>query len=110
MVEWVREIDLTPDYEQCDSEDPIAIKALAALIVRRLSKVKNLPGEGRVLYLNRRRKDLIKHFLTVAQNPETTKDDFNRVMVWLYDWADETINLDKPNEQPKKNCWIKVQD
>jgi hypothetical protein len=103
MALWQRELDLRPSYYDTDPDDPDQIRALARLVARKLRALQPFTGFVGCADIEIRRKSLIYEFTSVSKDKNADKDDFNRVMVWLYNWADQEIGRQWP---PKKVCWI----
>jgi hypothetical protein len=103
MTKWQRELDLTPDYEQCDAEDEDQLRALASMVA---TKIRAIPvftdvGSG---HINARMLTLAIDFEDLPKAPYVDKTDFNRLMVWLYQWGD--TSLERGGFTPVKVCWI----
>jgi len=111
MADWKRTLKLWPEYGDCDSDDTEAVRALARVVAKRLNALEDFhgPGSGAI---NTRRLSLVQDFLSLGDDPKASEDDFNRVMVWLWQWADETLPYtpDTPFSKVPKVCWVSTQE
>jgi hypothetical protein len=111
MANWKRTLTLLPEYDDCDPDNGLDIRALASIVAVRLSKLKPFHDIG-TAEINQRRLSLVAEFKALAADVNTDKDDFNRVMVWLYQWGDQTLPHPPGvaySEVPKV-CWISTQE
>lgn len=109
MVDWQRVLDLTPYYANCDPTVNLQIQVLAGIVAMRLHDIKRFkPWTMQIGLIEERKHELVRDFMLLSKDPRTTKDDFNRVMVWLYQWGDQTLNNPPGELLPKKVCWIKT--
>jgi hypothetical protein len=75
------------------------------VVANRLALVKSFTGAMNAAVVNHRRRELVNNFLDLSKNREVTKDDFNLVMVWLYNWADTPVG----EYGTQRACWIITQ-
>jgi hypothetical protein len=108
MTNWLRELNLCPEYEETDSDSSKSIQDLSLIIAERLKSIKRFPGTGEILRVNQQRDQLILNFLALAKNPLATVEDFNQQMVGLFDWGDIFVKDD--TRIIGKVCWIKTFD
>jgi hypothetical protein len=103
---FTQELDLTPEYGACDPDNPVQLRSLARVVAYRLNKLLPLQGAGNIAFINKRRLELIEEFYALARNQATTKDDFNRVTVWLFQWADQPVGA----FGTRKVCWVRTEN
>jgi hypothetical protein len=111
MANWQRSLNLWPEYGDCDPGNGLEIRALASVVAARLSNLRDFVGPG-TADINARRQSLIVEFKTVAGDVQATKEDFNRVMVWLWQWADQELPHPPTvtGSQVPKVCWVSTQE
>jgi hypothetical protein len=98
MANWQRTLRLKDVWTRSD-DDPI--QDLARTVAERLRALTPFGDHD----LDEERLDIAAAFEDLANDENTDEDDFDRVMSWLYDWAD--ISLDG-NWNGRKVCWVET--
>ena len=93
MANWLRTLDLTPDFEKAQNE-AIRPSEMAKIVRVRLLALTPIPDSG----LDELRKELATQFDDVEDDTE----DFDEAMDALYDWGDTAI------DGGTNCCWIKT--
>lgn len=93
---WMRRIYLRDVWE---TEEPNGIATAIAKRLRRLQSFGE-PNDA----LDRERNAIADEFEVLGRDPETTAEDFDKVMMRLYDWGDTEL----PGHLPHRACacWI----
>ena len=100
MAGWQRKLKIKKEWRQ--SEDgAITPQQLAAIIADRLAALAVFGDEE----IDDTRDELVDEFRSLSEDPAADSDDFDCVMVDLYDWAD--ISLDG-HWNGKKVCWVET--
>lgn len=101
MALWIQTLNLLPEWEQAKEGD-ISTCELARVVSERLSALVAYDDP----YVEDERENLVDGFLALAEDDTVTEEDFDEVMVDLYDWADISVGGVFP--KIRKVCWIKT--
>jgi hypothetical protein len=103
MAQWTHTINLVSFWERAKASDQDLI-SLSSVIAKKLSRISNGLDED-LMY---ERNELIEHFEEFSERSlgEVDRDDFDRYMTDLYDWADTPLGGTFPNT--KKVAWIQT--
>ncbi len=103
---WMRELDLRPDYGDCNPHSTRELRALAQTIYKRLMKVELLCGGGNTSYFNVRMAELAHEFLALSKKENLSLDQFNLQMTALYNWATSPVG----EARTRRACNIILED
>jgi len=94
MSKWMHTINIAQEWK-ASNEDGSLVYNTADAIATRLERL-NIKGDNEL-------DSIIFEFKVLAQDKNTTYEDFNYIMEELYDWADKSIDGTCTGA---KNCWI----
>jgi hypothetical protein len=102
----MRELDLRPDYGDCNPHSTRELRTLAQTISQRLMKLELLTGGGNAPHLNVRAGELANEFNRLARKPTLSVDQFNVQMTSLYNWATTPVG----EARTQRACNIILED
>jgi len=100
----LRILDLMPQYQNTDPNDLVQLSALAKFISDKLMKMKPFTGSADAPYVNGRRIFLANQFKEFSLDPSASKDDFNRLMIWLFGWGETPMGQFGTDQA----CYIRI--
>ncbi|KVR21744.1 hypothetical protein WK13_34975 [Burkholderia ubonensis] len=109
MAEWQRTLNLTPNFEECEKDDPEQVRALAKHVAAKLRALTPFGTPEAPNFLDAHRDSIAEEFEALAEDEGADADDFDNVLGRLYDWGDAPVGpAGQSFFNQKKACWIKT--
>jgi hypothetical protein len=87
MAQWVKRLSLLPEYEQAKTGE-VTVQQLAKVVSDRIKAIGQYEDES----IEDQRLELADNFLDLSEDDKADVEDFDDLMVNLYDWADTKLD------------------